>query len=69
MKSFALLFLGLVCVLSAQVIDMTTPMHGEVVYRENFDKTATLDGFTLFESKQWKIENGKLVHPITGGMP
>ena len=69
MKSFALLFLGLVCVLSAQVIDMTTPMHGEVVYQENFDKTATLNGFTLFESKQWKIEDGKLVHPITGGTP
>ena len=69
MKSFALLFLGLACVLSAQVIDMTTPMHGEVVYRENFDKTATLKGFNLFESKQWKIENGKLVHPITGGTP
>ena len=69
MKSFALLFLGLACVLSAQVIDMTTPMHGEVVYRENFDKTATLNGFTLFESKQWKIEDGKLVHPITGGTP
>ena len=69
MKSFALLFLGLACVLSAQVIDMTTPMHGEVVYRENFEKTASLNGFTLFESKQWKIEDGKLVHPITGGTP
>ena len=69
MKSFALLFLGFAIALSAQPLDMTTPMHGEVVYRENFDKTATLDGFTLFESKQWKIENGKLVHPITGGMP
>ena len=69
MKSFALLFLGLTCVLSAQVIDMTTPMHGEVVYRENFEKTASLNGFMLFESKQWKIEDGKLVHPITGGTP
>ena len=69
MKSFALLFLGFAIALSAQPLDMTTPMHGEVVYRENFDKTTTLDGFTLFESKQWKIENGKLVHPITGGMP
>ena len=69
MKSFALLFLGFAIALSAQPLDMATPMHGEVVYRENFDKTATLDGFTLFESKQWKIENGKLVHPITGGMP
>ena len=69
MKSFALLFLGFAIALSAQPLDMTTPMHGEVVYQENFDKTTTLDGFTLFESKQWKIENGKLVHPITGGMP
>ena len=69
MKSFALLFLGFAIALSAQPLDMATPMHGEVVYRENFDKTTTLDGFTLFESKQWKIENGKLVHPITGGMP
>ena len=69
MKSFALLFLGFALALSAQPLDMTTPMHGEVVYQENFDKTTTLDGFTLFESKQWKIENGKLVHPITGGMP
>ena len=69
MKSFALLFLGFAIALSAQPLDMTVPMHGEVVYRENFDKTTTLDGFTLFESKKWKIENGKLVHPITGGMP
>ncbi|MBR6056639.1 MAG: hypothetical protein IKP58_00555 [Victivallales bacterium] len=69
MKSFALLFLGFAIALSAQSLDMTTPMHGEVVYQENFDKTATLEGFTLFESRQWKIENGKLVHPVTGGMP
>ena len=69
MKSFALLFLGFALALAAQPLDMTTPIHGEVVYQENFDKTTTLDGFTLFESKQWKIENGKLVHPITGGMP
>ena len=69
MKSFALLFFGFAIALSAQPLDMTTPMHGDIVYQENFDKTATLDGFTLFESKQWKIENGKLVHPITGGVP
>ena len=60
MKSFALLFLGLACVLSAQVLDMTTPMHGDVVYQENFDKTTSLDGFTFFSSDKWKIENGKL---------
>ena len=69
MKSFALLFLGFAIALSAQPLDMTTPMHGKIVYQENFDKTATLDGFTMFESKQWKIENGKLTHPITGGLP
>ena len=57
MKSFALLFLGLACVLSAQVLDMTTPMHGEVIYQENFDKTTSLDGFTFFSSDKWKIEN------------
>ena len=69
MKSFALLFFGIAIALFAQPLDMTTPMHGDVVYQENFDKTTTLDGFTLFESKQWKIENGKLIHPITGGTP
>ena len=69
MKSFALLFLGLACVLSAQVLDMTTPMHGEVVYQENFDKTTSLDGFTFFSSDKWKIENGKLTHPNTSGTP
>ena len=69
MKSFALLFLGFAIALSAQPLDMTTPMRGKVVYQENFDKTTSLDGFTLFSSDKWKIENGKLVHPMTGGTP
>ncbi|MBR4417858.1 MAG: hypothetical protein IKS67_13855, partial [Victivallales bacterium] len=48
---------------------MTTPMHGEVVYQENFDKTTSLDGFTFFSSDKWKIEDGKLTHPNTSGTP
>ena len=69
MKSFVLLFFGFAIALSAQPLNMTTPMHAEIVYQENFDKTTTLDGFTQFNGGKWKIENGKLVHPIVGSVP
>ena len=69
MKSFAILFFGFAIALSAQPLNMTTPMHGDIVYQENFDKTTTLDGFTQINGGKWKIENGKLVHPIVGSVP